>query len=524
MRKLLLVSISLAILTVGVFIAAQPNKDRVKVRLRLVDAATGKGVIGIVRVLDANQKHVELPGLFDRMTGLTKDNPGVHWYIVPADGAETTAPRGKLRIEAVAGLESELVKQDLDLSNTEVTIKLPFLFRADAVGQIAGNTHLHLRNMTLEQSDEYLRQIPRADGLRVMFVSYLERDKDDLTYITNKYPIGAMPKFNATGVVFNNGEEHRHNFTGFGEGYGHVMFLNIKELVKPVSIGPGIMNAGFDDPALRPGLDNARKQGGTIIWCHNTNGLEDVPSAVTGRLDAFNVFDGSRTGSFEDRYYRYLNIGLKMPISTGTDWFMYDWSRVYAEVGGEGRSRLTIASWLDAVKAGRCQATNGPLLSLKVDGRSIGAVIELKEPRSLKIEASAVGRHPPQKLQLIRNGKVIKTQLGGSKDATRIDLTHEVRVDEPAWFAVRIDSTAKNEFNRTLYAHTSPVYVTYKGKDVFDVESALALLKRVEDGQGIIQTRGRFSNADASKKVLAIYDEAARDLRARIEARRQTKE
>ena len=77
---------------------------------------------------------------------------------------------------------------------------------------------------------------------------------------------------------------------------------------------------------------------------------------------------------------------------------------------------------------------------------------------------------------------------------------------------MRIDSDAKNEFQKTLYAHTSPVYVTYKGKDVFEVESAVALLKQVEQGQGIIRTRGHFSNADASKALLAVYDEAAQNL------------
>jgi len=64
-----------------------------------------------------------------------------------------------------------------------------------------------------------------------------------------------------------------------------------------------------------------------------------------------------------------------MPISTGTDWFMYDFSRVYAEVQG----KLTIPAWLDAVKAGRCQATNGPLLTLKVEGKTPGGAIDLQE-------------------------------------------------------------------------------------------------------------------------------------------------
>ena len=519
MRKLFLSLLCLIVLGVSVFLGAQPHQDRVKVRLRLVDAATGKNVTGMVRVRDADKKTVELPGLFDRMTGLTKDLPGVHWYVVPADSGETTLPPGKLQLEAVSGLESALVQQELDLrvkAPEEVLIKLPFLFSASRAALAAGNTHLHLRGFSLALSSEYLCKIPAADGLRVMFISYLERDKDDLGYITNKYPIGDLPRFSATGVLFNNGEEHRHNFRAYGEGYGHVMFLNIKELVKPVSLGPGITGAGVDDIPLRIGIDNARQQGGAVIWCHNSLGFEDVPSAVSGRLDAVNVFDGSRNGKYEDTYYRYLNIGLRMPLSTGTDWFMYDFSRVYAEV----RGKLTVVSWLEAVKEGRCQVTNGPLLTLRVDDKTIGEVIDLREPKTLKIQASAVGRHPSQKLQLVRNGHVVKTQTASAKDLGRIQLVHEIRIDEPAWFAVRIDSDAKNEFEKTLYAHTSPVYVTYKGKGVFHVDSALTLLKQVEEGQGAIRARGRFSSPEASKKLLTLYDEAAQNLRERINARK----
>ena len=161
-----------------------------------------------------------------------------------------------------------------------------------------------------------------------------------------------------------------------------------------------------------PGLDNARKQGGTIIWCHNTNGDEDVPNALAGRLDALNVFDGSRRGIYEDTYYRFLNIGLRLPISTGTDWFIYDFSRVYAKVPG----KLTIPAWLEAVKAGRCQATNGPLLTLTVDGKEPGDVIVQDQPRTVKVVASAIGRGDFQLLELVHNGKVIDTKATTAKE------------------------------------------------------------------------------------------------------------
>lgn len=518
MRKLLIAVCSLGIVGAGVYLAAQPQDQRIKLRFKLLDDNTNKPISGILRVSSADKNYVELPGLFDRITGMTKDLPDVHWYCIPADGAETSLLAGKYRLHAVSGLETATSMSEINIdakSPAEIAIKMRFLFRPEQESLAAGNTHLHLRGFSLDTADEYLRKIPSADRLRVMFVSYLERDKDDLTYITNKYPIGPMPKFDATGVLFNNGQEHRHNFEAYGQGYGHVMFLNIKDLVQPVSIGPGITNKGFDDLALRSGIDNARKQGGTVIWCHNTNGFEDVLNVLTNRLDALNVFDGSRGGTFEENYYRYLNLGIKMPISTGTDWFMYDMSRVYAEV----RGKLTIASWLDAVKAGRCQATNGPLLRLEIDEKKMGDVINLKDAKTLKVNASSIGRFPMGKLELLQNGKVIKTQMAKAAE-THLSLTHEVRVAEPAWFAVRIDSRAKNEFDKTIFAHSSPIYVNFRGQGVFNVEDAFALLKQVEEGQATIKAKGRFSSDEASRKLLALYDGAANDLRTRIEKRK----
>ena len=248
--------------------------------------------------------------------------------------------------------------------------------------------------------------------------------------------------------------------------------------------------------------------------CHNNFGREGVVNALTGRLDALNVFDGSR-GKYEDNYYRYLNIGMRLPISTGTDWFIYDMSRVYTGVQG----KLTIASWLEALKAGRCQATNGPLLSLKVDGQSMGAIIDLKAPKKVKIEASALGRVPLRQLQLIHNGKVIKTELAADKDPGRIRLAHEVLLDQPAWFALRSDGDVKNEFDKTIFAHTSPVYVNFKGRGVFHMDDALDLMKQIAQGQELIRARGKFSNAEASRDLLALYDQAAQILRERINKR-----
>ncbi len=521
MRSLFVVPACVLVLGLCAYLGRSgPHPDTVKVRLKLVDAATGKAVGGMVRVFpQGKDEPLPLPGLFDRLRGLKTGRDVRGWFVVGAKGAQTTLPRTRLRIEAVSGLESAPASREIDLRKDvpdEVAVKLGMLFRPDSEGLAAGNTHLHLSNLSRADADDYLRAIPAADGLKVLFLSYLERKDADRTYITNEYPIGELKQFAATGVLFNNGEEHRHNFTPFGQGYGHVMFLDIKKLVRPVSLGPGITGGGDDDRPLRTGMEEARRQGGTVLWCHNNLGHEGVPSILAGRFDALNVFDGSRGGNYEDTYYRYLNLGLRLPISTGTDWFLYDFSRVYARVEG----KLTVQSWLEALRAGRCVATNGPLLRLRVDGKPAGTVLKLAEPRTLRIEAEGVGRHSFDRLQLVHNGKVVQEaraeKKGGGFSAR---LVRRVRITEPAWFAVRIDSKARNELGQVLFAHGSPCYVEYQGRQVFDVVSARALLKRIEEARADITARGRFTSPRARTRLLAVYDAAADDLRARINRR-----
>jgi hypothetical protein len=521
MRKLAVAATSMLVFSALVLVRAEADKGaEAKVRLRLVDEGTGKAIAGLVRVFrEGDDKPLSLPRLPDRLRGLGKEAKPGGWHAAPARGGDTTLPRARLRVEAFSGLETALATQEVDLTREgtdEVVARVEFLFRPEEDKLYAGNPHLHLRDMTLEQADDYLREIPAADGLKVLFISYLERLKDDEHYVTNRYPIGRLKAFDATGVLVSNGEEHRHNFEAYGPGYGHVMFLDINQLVKPVSLGPGITGAGDDDRTLVPGIEDARKQGGTVIWCHNTFGYESAPAAVAGQLDAFNVFDGSTEGTYENRYYRFLNVGLRLPLSTGTDWFLYDFARVYARVPDQ----LTVPNWLAALKSGRCVATNGPMLTLSVDGRAVGDVIQCDKPRKVRIDASGIGRHDFGRLELVQNGRVIQGETATKKvGGYSARLEREVQIDEPAWFAVRIDSQTRNELGRKLYAHTSPVYVDLAGKRVFDIESARNLQRQLETARDAIRQRGSFSTPQARDKVLALYDQAEKEIVERINKR-----
>ena len=507
-------------------------------RVRLLDAETHQPVPGLIRITRADGRVVPLIGLVNRGTKLRDDHPAKKWFTM-VEATEITVPRELVTIEAFSGLDTELARVTVDLSKrAKAALDLPLksFFRTALKGWLSGNTHLHLNGLTREQADDYLRALPRADRLDLVFVSYLERVKADRDYVSNGYTLADLQRLGGPDLLFGNGQEHRHNFEGFGEGYGHVMFLNIRQLVRPVSIGAGITGEGPDWPPLRKGITEARGDGATVIWCHNTFGHEDVPDWLAGLVQAHNIFDGGAHGSYEDTFYRYLNIGLMVPFSTGTDWFLYDFSRVYVRVGAD--ATLNVQSWLAALTAGRTFISNGPLLEFHAGKHEVGDTIRLSQPAKLSLSGRAMGRQNFERLELIDNGRVVQSftnhPIGGHFEAV-LDFT--LPVNKPGWVALRVpggslDSNgavvvppatpvrgsgeAKNEMGEPLFAHTSPIYIELGGKKVFKKEAAEALVADMETALKTIPAKGKFTDNRQLDDVLKIYRDGIETLRQRL--------
>ncbi len=487
--------------------------------IRLIDAGTRQPLPGLVRITQADGNAVPLAGLVNRGTKLRTDHPAKSWFAL-VDLTTVPVPRARLEIEAFSGLETELAHASVDLSDqpsARVELPLKSIFNAAGAGWFSGNTHLHLSGLTREQADEYLRILPRADRLDLVFVSHLERAQADRDYISNGYTLADLQRLGGPGLIFGHGEEHRHNFDGYGEGYGHVMFLNIRDLVRPVSIGRGIMGEGPDWPPLRRGIMEARGDGATVIWCHNTFGHEDAPNWLAGLLHAHNIFDGDGAthGGYEDTFYRYLNIGLKVPFSTGTDWFIYDFARVYVSVKD---TPLTVSNWLAALAAGRTFISNGPLLEFHAGPSQIGDTLALSHTGKVSISGRALGRHEFKRLELVHNGQVIHSvtnrAVHGHFEAA-LDFT--LTANEPGWVALRVPTGGgKNEMGEAIFAHTSPIYLEFGGKSVFKKDAAEALLADMESALNVIPSKANYANAAQREEVLKIYRDAIGTLRQRL--------
>jgi hypothetical protein len=507
--------------------ANEHQANRCSLTIKIEDSQTGEALPGILRITDTHGKVVSaVPELVSRGQGVEEQGPIHDWWVVSRPCA-VTGPAAPLVVQVVAGLETELAERRIDLSGqseAEVRIPLVRFGNTSARGFRAGNTHLHLRKLSKAQADRYFREVPRADELNVVFVSYLERAGDDLEYTSNHYTPKDLKAISDRFVQFGYGQEHRHNFGSYGEGYGHVLLLDIPHIVPPVSIGPGITKRGADAPPLQTGIEETRRLGGKVVWAHTRFGSENVPNWITGHIDANNVLDGNEHGTYDDPYYRYLNIGLRVPLCTGTDWFLYDFARTYVTQSDVS----TPTQWLQHLAAGKSFVTNGPLLEFTVDGQPLGSVLRLSGPKSLTIRGRASGRTNFHSLELVQNGSVVQSVLAHPESGHfAAELQADLAIDKPCWLALRTperpkreDASAtsfpRNELGSRLFAHTSPIYINLEDHGVFDRETAQGLLDKMKVDLKKVEAQAKFADESQRQRVARVYEEAIEVLTDRL--------
>lgn len=502
------------------------------VTIRAVDGASGELLPALIHITDGKGRTIRPAELLPRSAALTEKSTGEaafayvdRWFILPGERT-LELPQRATRIEAFSGLETTVTSQSLDLTgqtSAHVDLALSRFRDLNASGERLGNVHLHLRDMSLPEAERYVTETAAADGLDLVFLSYLQRPGADAQYISNTFTTTDLQRFRQrSGVLFGYGEEYRHNFRR-EEGYGHVMFLDLPRRILPASLGPDIMKTGNDDGVLRTGIQAARQQAATILWCHNGRGHEDIPSWVSGLLDGQIIFDGGATGGYERGFYRYLNVGLHVPIAMGTDWFINDMAMTCVRAPAP----LTTASWLESLREGRSWITNGPLLDFSVDGAQPGAVIAPGTEGTVRVRAQGVCRNDFLALELVANGAVINSARSEAGDGVfKATLDLEVPIATSTWLALRtvpfsenydspaMVSAAFNEYGRPLFAHTSPIYVQVAGKSVFVPEAAESLIAELRSSLVTIRRAGVYSSERERNRVLALYEEAIAKLGA----------
>lgn len=487
----------------------QAQHGMCRLTIELVSKETQKTLAGNVRLVDQSaQQPLDLKGLISRPES---------WYSI--DGTATVdVPRTRIQVSAFHGVESLMATQEIDVRErgaATIRISVGRFYDLGKQHLVSGNTHLHLNRLSRSESDRYLRTVPAADGIDLLYVSHLIRAIEDETYITNEYDWKSLADLSNDDVTLRFGEEHRHNLGPHAEGFGHVMLLDIPRLIQPVSIGPGLTQAGSDGLPLNRGIREAHRVDGTVVWCHNSFGMEDVPNWMTGMLHAQNIHDGGPHGQYEDTFYRYMNLGLRVPFSTGTDWFIYDLSRVFIPLEGQ----VTSEAWLAALQRGQSFITNGPLLELKIGQQVIGDTLELVKGDVVEIAAKGVGRRDFRRIELVHNGNVVDdvdSQLGRS-GVYEAALEFRLELAEPGWVALRVPwENNRNLFGEKIFAHTSAIYLDVDGQQRFDRKVAHELIVEMERNLGIIQRMAQFDSAEEEQRVLKVHREGILALQERM--------
>lgn len=457
---------------------------RAIIRGRLLDAE-GKPVAAKLRVTESNSGQRYLPD-----TAITS-MPNREFFYARGE-YEIAVPAGRYRIEAVRGICHEVAVGFTEVGaglRHEVDLQIQPLKNTKANGWYSGNTHTHYHLALDEDPDDRLRMVPPAEDLDVSVLSYLIRS--DSPYISNRYPVGRMPKFSQNGTIMDMGEEARNNrqFTDFG--YGHVLFLDIPRAIEPVSTGLLSKDANAPDyPTLSTLCAQAKQLGGTTVWCHNGSGIEVPVAAALGLVDAYNIADG--LAAEYDRYYRLLNCGLKIAASTGTDWWIYDHNRVFVQVEGG----FTYDTWIAGLRAGRTFISNGPLLEFTVDGKGPGSTVTPKG--RIKVAASALSRIPFERVEIIQDGRIVADQP--AVRGREVRLERELEVEEGGWIAARITGTEKTYAGYPVFAHSSPVYLRVDGTPFRRAESIGASIDEADRSIRAVRQSYRF-DSDAQRAL-----------------------
>ena len=460
------------------------------------DALSGAPVAAKVNVLSSSGSPLH------PADSIMKVGPGVPFFYCGGEFS-LNVPRGSTDILVERGTEYKPLHQVVSVPSkgaVEVELQLERWVDLPARHWYPGNTHIHYDELE-GKPDERLRLDPEVNDLSVTAVSILQRG--EIPYASNKYPIGFMTDFSTAHRLVDCGEESRHN-AHHGGGYGHVMLLNLRNLVEPVSRGDLVSAFDPDYPPLCYACDDARTQGGLVLWCHNGRGMEAPVAAALGKLDAFNLFDPSWKELEYDIWYHLLNCGIPLPASTGSDWFICSNNRVYVQSGED----FNYASWLEGLRAGRTFITNGPALFLAVDGQQPGGRIEVAGSRRLGISVEWSSFYPLRRIEVVCNGVVIQSRvLEEGHQQREGKWRFELPSQGEGWVAARAYGEARDSFAQPVYAHTSPIYLGAGLAPDKVGSSAGFFLRAIEESRDLIDRFGRFSQDVQRQEVLHLFEE-----------------
>lgn len=379
-----------------------------------------------------------------------------------------TVPAGRITVQVSHGLEYGVATRVVTVAagqTIDVTVPLTRIAHLGEQGWTSGDLHVHMNyGGTYRNTPSHLAEQARAENLDIVegLIVNKEGRFPDVSYFGTT--VGGSPL-----VVF--GQEYHTSY------WGHTGLLGLRDhLVLPGYAGYAGTAASSLAPTNADVAALAHAQGALVGYVHPFDTYPnpaDTSQPLTYELPvdvALGTVDYMEIVGFSDHlstarvWYQLLNCGYRIPAGAGTDAMAN-----YASLRGPvGLNRVYVHApaehdkWLAALKAGHSFATNGPLLTLSVDGHEPGDEIHLASgAHRLTVHGTLRSIVPVDHFELVSGGRVVASAML-SGDSASADTTWTVPVAHSGWYTLRAyaDHARGPVMDIYPFATTSPVYVT----------------------------------------------------------------
>ncbi len=501
---------------------ALPPADR-PVRLRMVEEGTDRPVAVRLHLHGAAGEYLPPRGYHRQVNGgWFQDNYGEfvngrnQYCYVPGE-CVADLPLGEVYVEITRGYEIAPIRTKFMVTEErdEITFELERVLHWREKGWVTADTHVHF----LSPQTALLEGA--AEGVNVvnLLASQWGEMFSNVSDFDGRTTLGAK-EFGGDGeFLVRVGTENRMQVLG------HISLLGYAgRMIHPLCTG-GPSESALGDPQEVTMADWARRcldQQGLVVMPHGPDPqCERAADIVLGVVDAiemmtFNPHDWQISPYGIADWYRYLNLGYRIPVVGGSDKMaassLLGGVRTYTQMGDQ---LFTYENWMAAVRTGNTFVTVGPLAELQVEGLSPGSELDLPATGgtvtvSWRVESVRV---PIEQVEVVAGGLVveqidIKGGLAGHGSVM-------VPISQSTWIALRVRGSYQGKHG-DIAAHTSAVQIIVGGKPLFSTADAMAVLAQIEGAMAYVDTIAPRPEAQRFKQLQVTLESAYNRMHQRM--------
>lgn len=449
-------------------------------------------------------------------------------YFYPETEREVTVdvPPGKAQVRISRGFSELPFEATVEVKAGEtrtVTAELrPIDFEKPGEGHwVSSDLHVHMNyGGTYRNYASHLWTQAQAEGLEV--INELIVNKEQRIPDAN---FAVPPRIMASDseALLIKGQEFHTSY------WGHRGILQLKDhLLLPGYAGYPETAAASLYPMNADVYDMAHEQRALVGAVHPFDSVPDpfakpaqritdeLPVDVAlGKLDYMEIVGFNDHRSTAEVWYKLLNLGFKLPAGGGTDATTNFAAPIRGQIGFD-RAYVWVpqwpgnaGTWMEGLRQGRTFATNGPLLEFTLGGQRIGSELKFDGAQAgVPFTARLRSIVPVEHLEIVCNGKAVKTLLAEAKDTG--DFSGEIPLSESGWCLLRAWSDGERwpVMDFYAYATTSPVYVTIGGKRAYAKKDAEYFEAWIERTTETTSQYPDWNSAEEKEKVMKRLREA----------------